>query len=61
LLRFSIQRFDFLGSDRTKIKKDEQFAAVKKTCVDNALDAIVVVGGDDSNTNAAISEYLFKE
>ncbi len=52
--------FDFLGSDRTKIKKDEQFAAVKKTCVDNALDAIVVVGGDDSNTNAAIlAEYLF--
>jgi pyrophosphate--fructose-6-phosphate 1-phosphotransferase len=52
--------FDFLGSDRTKIKKDEQFAAVKKTCVDNDLDAIVVVGGDDSNTNAAIlAEYLF--
>jgi pyrophosphate--fructose-6-phosphate 1-phosphotransferase len=52
--------FDFLGSDRTKIKKDEQFAAVKKTCVDNALDAIVVVGGDDSNTNAAtLAEYLF--
>jgi pyrophosphate--fructose-6-phosphate 1-phosphotransferase len=51
--------FDFLGSDRTKIKKDEQFAAVKKTCVDNDLDAIVVVGGDDSNTNAAIlAEYL---
>jgi pyrophosphate--fructose-6-phosphate 1-phosphotransferase len=52
--------FDFLGSDRTKIKKDEQFASVKKTCVDNALDAIVVVGGDDSNTNAAIlAEFLF--
>jgi pyrophosphate--fructose-6-phosphate 1-phosphotransferase len=52
--------FDFLGSDRTKIKKDEQFASVKKTCVDNALDAIVVVGGDDSNTNAAIlAEYLY--
>lgn len=53
--------FDFLGSDRTKIKKDEQFAAVRKTCVDNDLDAIVVVGGDDSNTNAAIlAEYLFQ-
>jgi pyrophosphate--fructose-6-phosphate 1-phosphotransferase len=51
--------FDFLGSDRTKIKKDEQFAAVKKTCVDNDLDAIVVVGGDDSNTNAAqLAEFL---
>jgi pyrophosphate--fructose-6-phosphate 1-phosphotransferase len=52
--------FDFLGSDRTKIKKDEQFAAVKKTCVDNDLDAVVVVGGDDSNTNAAqLAEFLF--
>jgi len=51
--------FDFLGSDRTKIKTDEQFAAVKKTCTDNKLDAIVVVGGDDSNTNAAVlAEYL---
>ena len=53
--------FDFLGSDRTKIKKDDQFAAVKKTCLDNQLDAIVVVGGDDSNTNAAIlAEFLFE-
>ncbi|HEY1406097.1 MAG TPA: diphosphate--fructose-6-phosphate 1-phosphotransferase [Spirochaetota bacterium] len=53
--------FDFLGSDRTKIKTEEQFASVRKTCVDNKLDAIVVVGGDDSNTNAAIlAEILFK-
>ncbi len=52
--------FDFLGSDRTKIKTDEQFASVKKTCVDNNLDAIVIIGGDDSNTNAAVlAEFLF--
>ncbi len=52
--------FDFLGSDRTKIKTDEQFARVKKTCVDNNLDAIVIIGGDDSNTNAAVlAEILF--
>lgn len=52
--------FDFLGSDRTKIKSPEQFEMVKKTCVANNLDAIVVIGGDDSNTNAAIlAEYLF--
>lgn len=52
--------FDFLGTDRTKIKTDEQFTAVRKTCVDNNLDAIVVIGGDDSNTNAAIlAEKLF--
>ena len=52
--------FDFLGSDRTKIKTPEQFEQVKKVCVKNKLDAIVIIGGDDSNTNAAIlAEYLF--
>ena len=53
--------FDFLGSDRTKIKTDEQFEAVKKTCVDNNLDALVVIGGDDSNTNATILAELLYE
>lgn len=53
--------FDFLGTDRTKIKSDEQFQQVKDTCVRHNLDAIVVIGGDDSNTNAAVlAEYLFK-
>jgi len=52
--------FDFLGTDRTKIKSDEQFAQVKATCVKHRLDAIVVIGGDDSNTNAAVlAEFLF--
>ncbi len=52
--------FDFLGTDRTKIKTEEQFEAVKKTAKDNKLNGIVVVGGDDSNTNAAIlAELLY--
>jgi diphosphate-dependent phosphofructokinase len=56
---FNTGGFDFLGSDRTKIKSDDQFAAVRKTCRDQRLDGIVVVGGDDSNTNAAVlAEYL---
>ncbi|MFZ2445550.1 MAG: diphosphate--fructose-6-phosphate 1-phosphotransferase [Syntrophobacteraceae bacterium] len=51
--------FDFLGTDRTKIKSPEQFEKVKETVVKNKLDGLVVVGGDDSNTNAAfIAEYL---
>jgi pyrophosphate--fructose-6-phosphate 1-phosphotransferase len=59
---FNTGGFDFLGSDRTKIKSDEQFAAVRKTCRDNKLDGIVVVGGDDSNTNAAVlAEYLAED
>ncbi len=54
--------FDFLGTDRTKIKTAEQFEMVKQSVVKNRLDGLVVVGGDDSNTNAAfIAEYLAKE
>ena len=53
--------FDFLGTDRTKIKTDQQFQHVKETCITHKLDAIVVIGGDDSNTNAAVlAEFLFK-
>jgi len=52
--------FDFLGTDRTKIKTPEQFAQVKETCIKHNLDAIVIIGGDDSNTNAAVlAEYLY--
>ena len=59
---FNTGGFDFLGSDRTKIKTAEQFDAVKKTCKDNQLDGIIVVGGDDSNTNAALlAEFLYKD
>ena len=52
--------FDFLGTDRTKIKTDEQFRQVRDTCIKHNLDALVIIGGDDSNTNAAVlAEYLF--
>ena len=54
--------FDFLGTDRTKIKTPQQFEKVKETVVKNKLDGLVIVGGDDSNTNAAfIAEYLERE
>jgi diphosphate-dependent phosphofructokinase len=45
--------FDFLGSDRTKITTSEQFEKVRHWVAHYKLDGIVVVGGDDSNTNAA--------
>ncbi|MDB5800379.1 MAG: phosphofructokinase [Rhodocyclales bacterium] len=52
--------FDFLGTDRTKIKTAEQFAQVREVCVKHEIDAIVIIGGDDSNTNAAVlAEELF--
>ncbi len=54
--------FDIIQSGRTKIETPEQFEQTKKNLIDNKIDALVVIGGDDSNTNAAfISEYFKKE
>ncbi len=53
--------FDLIGSGRTKIESDEQLAASLKTSEAHGLDGLVVIGGDDSNTNAAIlAEYFLK-
>lgn len=46
--------FDIIGSGRTKIESDEQVAASMGTAKKLKLDAIVIIGGDDSNTNAAL-------
>ncbi len=46
--------FDIIGSGRTKIETDEQIAASINTAKKMKLDAIVIIGGDDSNTNAAL-------
>ncbi|MCX5782433.1 MAG: diphosphate--fructose-6-phosphate 1-phosphotransferase, partial [Elusimicrobia bacterium] len=54
--------FDIIQSGRTKIESPEQFELTKKNLVDNKIDALVVIGGDDSNTNAALlAEYLKNE
>ncbi|MBK8575875.1 MAG: diphosphate--fructose-6-phosphate 1-phosphotransferase [Elusimicrobia bacterium] len=52
--------FDMIQSGRTKIETPEQFNAAKQTLETNRLDALVVVGGDDSNTNAALLAEYFK-
>jgi pyrophosphate--fructose-6-phosphate 1-phosphotransferase len=46
--------FDIIGSGRTKIETPEQFAAALETAKKRGLDAVVIIGGDDSNTNAAL-------
>lgn len=53
--------FDIIGSGRTKIETEEQFAMAMETCVKKGLDALVVIGGDDSNTNAALLAEYFVE
>lgn len=53
--------FDLIGTSRTKFESEEQFQAALKTVVEHKLDALVVIGGDDSNTNAAmLAEYFLK-
>jgi diphosphate-dependent phosphofructokinase len=44
--------FHMIGSGRTKIETEDQFAAARATAKNLALDGLVVVGGDDSNSNA---------
>ncbi|HQG39372.1 MAG TPA: diphosphate--fructose-6-phosphate 1-phosphotransferase [Spirochaetales bacterium] len=54
--------FDIIGSGRTKIETPEQFAKASETVKKHKLDALIVIGGDDSNTNAALlAEYFIKE
>lgn len=51
--------FDIIGSGRTKIETDEQFKASEETAKKHGLTAVVIIGGDDSNTNAAVlAEYF---
>ena len=51
--------FDIIGSGRTKLETKEQFAIVADVCKKHGITAIVIIGGDDSNTNAAVlAEYF---
>ena len=45
--------FGMIRTGRTKIDSAEKMSLSKQTCKSLGLDALVVVGGDDSNTNAA--------
>ena len=51
--------FDIIGSGRTKLETEEQFAIVAEVCKKHGITAIVIIGGDDSNTNAGVlAEYF---
>ncbi|MDR3301186.1 MAG: diphosphate--fructose-6-phosphate 1-phosphotransferase [Spirochaetaceae bacterium] len=53
--------FDMIGSGRTKIETPAQFAAALETATLHRLSAVVIIGGDDSNTNAALLAEYFLE
>jgi len=51
--------FDIIGSGRTKLETEEQFKVAVEVCKKHGITAIVIIGGDDSNTNAAVlAEYF---
>ena len=53
--------FDLIQSGRTKIETEEQLAQALETLKKNKVDALVIVGGDDSNTNAGVLAEYFKK
>lgn len=52
--------FDIIGSGRTKLETEEQFEQTLKTCKSLDIDAVVIIGGDDSNTNACMLAQWLK-
>ena len=53
--------FDIIGSGRTKLETEEQFQKSWNVCKNLGISAVVIIGGDDSNTNAALlAEWFVK-
>jgi pyrophosphate--fructose-6-phosphate 1-phosphotransferase len=52
--------FDIIGSGRTKLESEVHFKESLAVCKKLNLNAVVVIGGDDSNTNAALLGEWFK-
>lgn len=51
--------FDIIGSGRTKLETEEQFEKALNVCKNLNVTGIVIIGGDDSNTNAALLAEWF--
>jgi pyrophosphate--fructose-6-phosphate 1-phosphotransferase len=52
--------FDIIGSGRTKLEKTEQFDKAAGNCAALGINALVIIGGDDSNTNACLLAEYYK-
>ena len=55
----NIGGFDIIGSGRTKLETEEQFQSAWEVCKKLNISAVVIIGGDDSNTNAALLAEWF--
>lgn len=52
--------FDIIGSGRTKLETTEQFEKGLEIIKELGIKAVVIIGGDDSNTNAAVLAEYYK-
>ena len=53
--------FDIIGAGRTKLEEESQFEKGLELCKKLGIKAIVIIGGDDSNTNACVlAEYYLQ-
>ena len=52
--------FDMIGSGRTKLEQVEQFDKGAVNCKALGISALVIIGGDDSNTNACLLAEYYK-
>jgi pyrophosphate--fructose-6-phosphate 1-phosphotransferase len=52
--------FDMIGSGRTKLEKEDQFESGIEICRELGIKALVIIGGDDSNTNACVLAEYYK-
>ena len=52
--------FDMIGSGRTKLELPEQFEKARVNCAALGITALVIIGGDDSNTNACLLAEYYK-
>ena len=54
--------FDIIGSGRTKLEETSQFDSGIEICNKLGIKALVIIGGDDSNTNACVlAEYYLQK
>ena len=54
--------FDIIGSGRTKLEEQSQFDSGIEICNKLGIKALVIIGGDDSNTNACVlAEYYLQK
>ena len=53
--------FDIIDSERTKLETKDQFDSGLEIIKELGIKAVVIIGGDDSNINACVLAYYFKQ